>query len=171
LEWTKLSDLTKNSKYARLAQKAEQTLLDPQPISAEPFPGLVGAEIDIYTGQFQPSMTSWGEGSDSFYEYLLKTYLYDTKAFIKYKERWVIAADSTINHLGSSPEGHPDITFLGQYDGKTGMLIPESGHMDCFAGGNFLLGGRTLNETKYKDFGLVSVSSFALENLLIVRRN
>jgi Glycosyl hydrolase family 47 len=86
-------------------------------------------------------------------------YVYDNQAFLKNKERWVKAADSTISHLASSPEGHPDITFLGQYDGKSGLLVPKSGHMDCFAGGNFLLGGIALNDTKYTDFGLVNRAS------------
>jgi mannosyl-oligosaccharide alpha-1,2-mannosidase len=129
--------------------------LNPQPKSAEAFPGLVGTEVDIVTGQFQPGTASWGGSSDSFYEYLLKTYAYDNQAFLKYGERWTLAADSTMKYLASSPEGRPDITFLGQYDGRTGVFIPESGHMECFAGGNFLLGGLILNKTEYMDFGLV----------------
>jgi mannosyl-oligosaccharide alpha-1,2-mannosidase len=156
LEWTKLSDLAQEPRYAKLAQDAEEFLLNPKPIGAEPFPGLVGTEVDIITGHFQPGILSWGGSSDSFYEYLLKMYLYDTQAFLKYKERWIRAADSSMKHLASSPAGHPNITFLGQYDTKAGVFVPSSGHMECFAGGNFLLGGSILNETKYTDFGLVS---------------
>lgn len=126
------------------------------------FPGLVGTELDILTGKFQIGTASWGGGADSFYEYLLKTYMYDTRNFIRYKERWVKAADSTMEHLASNPEGYPDITFLGQYDGKSGLFIPESGHMACFAAGNFLLGGLVLNSSRYTDFGLVSDNTFAL---------
>jgi mannosyl-oligosaccharide alpha-1,2-mannosidase len=171
LEWTKLSDLTKDSKYAEMAQKAEHTLLLPQPLSAEIFPGLVGPEIDIHNGWIQPSTASWGGGSDSFYEYLLKVYLYDRNTFGEYKARWVSAADSTIEHLASSPEGHPDITFLGQYDGVANVFVPQSGQLECFAGGNFLLGGITLKESKYMDFGLVGMSLLALDYLLKVLRN
>jgi mannosyl-oligosaccharide alpha-1,2-mannosidase len=165
LEWTKLSDLTKDQRYAKLAQNAEDYLLDPQPQAAEPFPGLVGTEIDIVTGQFQPGVASWGGSSDSFYEYLLKIYMLDPQTFLKYKERWILAADSTIKYLASSPEEHPDITFLGQYNGTSGVFVPESGHMECFAGGNFLLGGMALNETKYADFGLVSREPTAFNKL------
>lgn len=151
--------MTKDPKYAQLAQKSEEVLLDPQPKTAEPFPGLIGTEVDVRTGLFQPGMASWGGSSDSFYEYLLKIYMYDTGAFATYKDRWIQAADSTIKHLASTPAGHPDITFLGQHDGKIGKLVPISGHMECFAGGNFLLGGFVLNETRYVDFGLVSIVS------------
>jgi mannosyl-oligosaccharide alpha-1,2-mannosidase len=166
LEWTKLSDLTKDSRYGNLTQKAEDVLLDPRPKSAEPFPGLVGTHVDIVTGQFQPGVSSWGGSSDSFYEYLLKIYLYDTKMFSKYRERWVAAADSTIDHLASTPVGHPDITFLGQYDAQAGVFIPLSGHMECFAGGNFLLGGLALEEQRYTNFGLVSKRIYASRHLL-----
>lgn len=152
----KLSDLTKDPKYAQLGQQAENVLLDPQPKTAEPFPGLVGTVVDVRTGLFEPGIASWGGSSDSFYEYLLKTYMYDTGTFSRYKERWIQAAESTIKHLASSPAGHPDITFLGQHDGEIGELVPISGHMECFAGGNFILGGFVLNETRYTDFGLVS---------------
>jgi mannosyl-oligosaccharide alpha-1,2-mannosidase len=166
LEWTKLSDLTKDPKYGKLAQRAEEVLLEPQPKSAELFPGLIGTEIDIVTGNFQLGTASWGGGADSFYEYLLKMYLYDTHAFLKYKDRWVQAADSTMKHLASRPEGHHNITFLGQYDGKAGVLLPESGHMACFAGGNFLLGGLALDDSSYTTFGLVSESNCTLYQLL-----
>ncbi|KAL9117382.1 MAG: hypothetical protein Q9187_006083, partial [Circinaria calcarea] len=50
LEWTHLSDLTGDSQYASLSQKAESYLLNPRPASSEPFPGLVGSNIDIDTG-------------------------------------------------------------------------------------------------------------------------
>jgi mannosyl-oligosaccharide alpha-1,2-mannosidase len=171
LEWTKLSDLIKDPTYAKLAQRAEDSLLNPQPKSAERFPGLVPTKIDISTGRFQPGTASWGSAADSFYEYLLKFYLYDPEAYFKYKERWVLAADSSIEHLASSPEGHPDLTFLGEYDGQEGLLIPSSGHMQCYAGGNFLLGGMILDKSKYTDFGLVSKSAHVLRSNSNLDRN
>jgi mannosyl-oligosaccharide alpha-1,2-mannosidase len=154
----KLTELTKISKFGALSQNAEKYLLNPRPPAAEAFPGIVGSEVNIVTGEFQSSSASWGGSSDSFYEYLLKIYLYDARAFVRYKDRWVTAANSTITHLASNPKGYPDITFLGRYDGVSGMLVPESGHMECFAGGNFMLGGLALNEPTYTEFGLVSGS-------------
>jgi len=160
LEWTRLSDLTQDQKYAKLSQSAEEILLNPKPKSSEPFPGLVGTNVDVVAGKFLDSKVSWGGSCDSFYEYLLKMYVYDAQSFGKYKDRWVLAADSTMKYLASSPQRRPDITFLGEFDGEAGTCVPESGHMQCFAGGNFLLGGMVLNETKYTDFGLVSHETF-----------
>lgn len=72
LEWTHLSDLTGNDTYGALTQKAESYLLHPQPAVSEPWPGLVGTNIDISNGRFVDSAGGWNGGDDSFYEYLIK---------------------------------------------------------------------------------------------------
>ncbi|EEP82278.1 mannosyl-oligosaccharide 1,2-alpha-mannosidase [Uncinocarpus reesii 1704] len=152
LEWTRLSDLTNSAEYAKLVQRAESHLLNPKPSSAEPFPGLIGQNLDINTGLFQDDYVSWGGGSDSFYEYLIKMYVYDQKRFGKYKDRWVAAAESTMEHLKSSPSHRPDLTFVATYSRGTYSL--QSGHLNCFNGGNFLLGGQVLGRGDFTDFGL-----------------
>lgn len=149
---TRLSDLTGNPEYARLTQHAESYLLDPQPSSSEPFPGLIGRHVNLESGLFEDDIVDWGGGSDSFYEYLLKMYVYDKKRFGYYKDRWVAAAESTIKHLKFSPAPRPDLTFVGSYSkGRYGL---SSGHLNCFNGGNFLLGGQVLGRSDFKDFGL-----------------
>jgi len=155
LEWAKLSNLLNNSTYEDLTQKAQSHLMNPAPKDMERFTGLVPIEIDIVSGSFLNSLVTWGSSADSFYEYLLKMYVYDPKSFGHYKDRWVQAADSTIKHLASSPKSLPDIAFIAKY--KNNRFIPESGHLECFAGGNFILGGTVLGESKYTDFGLVSL--------------
>jgi len=87
LEWTRLSDLTGNSTYANLAQKGESYLLNPTPASGEPFPGLLGSKVSLQTGQFMDSSGGWGGGTDSFYEYLIKMYVYDPTRFGNYRDR------------------------------------------------------------------------------------
>ncbi|THC95625.1 hypothetical protein EYZ11_004887 [Aspergillus tanneri] len=156
LEWTRLSDLTGDDEYANLSQKAESHLLDPQPKEAQPFPGLVGSSIDIRTGKFANAQVSWNGGADSFYEYLIKMYVYDPKRFGKYKERWIAAAKSTIEHLASNSETRPDLTFLASYN--NGNLGLSSQHLTCFDGGNFLLGGTVLDREDFIDFGLKLVN-------------
>ena len=152
LEWTRLSDLTGNQEYARLSQKAQEYLLHPQPASSEPFPGLVGHNIDLTSGNFTDGSVSWNGGSDSFYEYLIKMYVYDPKRFGFYKERWLQAAHSTIKHLQSHPSSQPNLTFLASYD--KGKYDLSSGHLTCFDGGSFLLGGTVLDDQELVQFGL-----------------
>lgn len=129
LEWTHLSDLTGNPLYGQLAQKGESYLLNPTG-SPEAWPGLVGTYVSTGNGQFQDSNGSWSALSDSFYEYLIKMYLYDPDTFGEYKDRWVLAADSTIAHLASHPTSRQDLTFLSQYSGQT--TSPQSGHCKLF---------------------------------------
>ncbi|PLN80649.1 mannosyl-oligosaccharide alpha-1,2-mannosidase 1B [Aspergillus taichungensis] len=157
MEWTRLSDLTRDAQYARLSQKAESYLLDPKPATGEPFPGLVGNGIYIENGTFADGRVSWNGGDDSFYEYLIKMYVYDPERFAKYKDRWVVAAESTMKHLASHPESRPDLTFLASSNnGKLGLT---SQHLTCFDGGSFLLGGSLLDREDFVQFGLDLVNA------------
>ncbi len=149
--------MTGDPQYAQLSQEAESYLLKPQnPSLGEPFPGLLGTNVDINTGDFTDSSGGWSGGDDSFYEYLLKMYVYDASRFGAYKDRWTTAADSTIAHLASHPSSRPDLTFVAQYQGTD--LVFESQHLTCFDGGNFLLGGKVLGRQDYIDFGLALVN-------------
>lgn len=152
LEWTRLSDLTGSSEYGDLAQKGESYLLSPKPSTSEPFPGLLGRIINIDTGLFQDDKVSWGGGSDSFYEYLIKMYVYDSEKFEKYKDRWVTAVESTIKHLKSTSSSKPGLTFVSEYSG--GKYSHTAGHLTCFHGGNIILGGQILGRRDFVNFGL-----------------
>ncbi|KAI9750233.1 MAG: hypothetical protein M4579_006552 [Chaenotheca gracillima] len=155
LEWTRLSDLTGDDEYATLSQKGESYLLKPEPSTSEPFPGLVGTNVNISNGQFADATGGWNGGDDSFYEYLIKMFIYDPTRFETYKDRWIAAADSTIASLASHPSSRPDITFLSSFVGTS--LVNSSEHLTCFDGGNFLLGGTVLDRQDYIDFGLALV--------------
>jgi mannosyl-oligosaccharide alpha-1,2-mannosidase len=155
LEWTRLSNITGDKQYATLVNKSMTYLLDPEPEN-EPFPGIVGTWLNINSGQFTDTWVSWGAGGDSFYEYLLKMYIYSPSHFHRNLERWILAADSTIANLTLTPP-RTNLNFLTQASGTN--LDHQSGHLQCFAGGNFILGGQVLNITRYIDFGLVLTAS------------
>ena len=129
LEWTHLSDLLGDDEYAQLTQKAESYLLNPSPHTSEPFPGLIGTNVNISTGQFLDAFGGWVGGDDSFYEYLIKMYVYDPSRFASYKDRWTAAADSTIQHLASHPSSRPDLTFVAEFNNTE--LIYQSEHCEC----------------------------------------
>lgn len=90
MEWSRLSDLTGNTTYTELAQKGESYLINPQSqpgVNGQPFPGMLGTDVDIATGLFVDSVGGWNGGDDSFYEYLLKSYVYDPSRYGTYKDR------------------------------------------------------------------------------------
>ncbi|KAG6008070.1 hypothetical protein E4U54_008747 [Claviceps lovelessii] len=157
LEWTRLSDLSGNKTYAELVERAERYLLRPTG-KPEAWPGLIGTFVSTKNGTFLDSQGGWGGGDDSFYEYLIKMYVYDPEAYGEYKDRWVAAVDSTIDHLLSHPTSRKDLTFLSGYNGK--KTNPSSGHLASFAGGNFILGGIVLNHDKYKNIGIHLTESY-----------
>ncbi|KAF4595784.1 mannosyl-oligosaccharide alpha-1,2-mannosidase precursor [Ophiocordyceps camponoti-floridani] len=157
LEWTRLSDLTGNQTYAKLAHKAELHLLHPRG-SPEPWPGLVGSTISLSDGTFVNSAGGWSGGTDSFYEYLIKMYQYDPRTYGFYRDRWVLAAQSTMAHLASHPTTRPDVTYLMQYSST--RTEPISSHLASFAGGNFILGGVILNNDAFARFGLELAESY-----------
>ncbi len=113
--------------------------------------------MNINTGSFEDSFGGWNGGTDSFYEYLVKMYVYDPARFGRYKNHWIRAADSSIAHLASHPSTRPDLTYLAVFSDQT--LLHDSSHLACFDGGNFILGGLVLKEQKYLDFGLELVDS------------
>ena len=111
LEWQHLSDLTGDPTYGDLVQKAETYLLNPMPEANEPFPGLVGTTVNISNGVFLDATGGWNGGDDSFYEYLIKMYVYDSSRYSNYSDRWIIAADSTIKHLTSNRKSNFEPRF------------------------------------------------------------
>lgn len=85
----------------------------------------MGTNVDLKTGLFQDASGGWVGGDDSFYEYLIKMYVYDSAKYSKYKDRWILAADSSIAHLASHPSTRPDVTFLAEFDGQTRIFQSE----------------------------------------------
>jgi mannosyl-oligosaccharide alpha-1,2-mannosidase len=158
MEWVRLSDLSGNATYGKLAEKAESYLLNPSPAWSEPWPGLLGMDINVTTGEFLDAHGGWVGGADSFYEYLIKMFIYDPDRYSTYKDRWILAADSTIQHLTSHPITRPDITFVASYTNQTLNLVSQ--HLAGFAGGNFILAGQVLGRQDYIDYGLALTNAW-----------
>jgi mannosyl-oligosaccharide alpha-1,2-mannosidase len=152
LEWQRLSDLTGDPHFGALAAKGESYLLNPQPVYNEPWPGLVGTTVNISTGQFTDASGGWVGGDDSGYEYMIKMFVYDAQRYAHYRDRWLLAADSSIRHLTSHPSTQMNTTFLAEYNNQT--LILSSQHLACFDGGNFILGGLVTKNQTLTNFGI-----------------
>lgn len=72
---------------------------------------------------------------DSFYEYLIKIWLYKDRTDTKILDTYLKAMEAIRKKLvAKSPGGH---TYLGEYSG--GNLQPRMGHLACFSGGVFAL--------------------------------
>ncbi|EWZ36098.1 hypothetical protein FOZG_11862 [Fusarium oxysporum Fo47] len=158
LEWTRLSDLTGNQTYAKLAQRAQDHLIHPKTKQSFTLPGLIGTYVKLKDGYFGDYQAGWGGGSDSYYEYLIKMYAYDSVAFAEYGDSWIQAAESSMLYLASSPSTRPDLTFLGEMRGNT--MIPISSHLASVCGGSLILGGLLLQNQTFVDFGVKLSESY-----------
>jgi mannosyl-oligosaccharide alpha-1,2-mannosidase len=154
LEWTRLSDMVNVLDFANLTQHAEEYLLHPKykNVTIQPLPGLRGTNIDLRTGAFLDAVGGWGGGDDSYYEYLIKMFVYDPVHFSNYKDEWLQAVESSASsEISSHPYSRPDLTFLAKWDGQDAIL--KSGHLACFAGGNWILGGLVLGNQTLIELG------------------
>lgn len=156
-EWHRLSDLTGDPSYRTLADRAESHLINPHPAPKYPF--LVGGTIDFISGNFTTFDAGWQSGIDSFYEYLIKTYIYNPASTpAAYRDFWLGAANSTLENLALHPFEHEELTFITQLD-NDGNFRWYMDDYACFAGGNLLLGGKYLNQPKLMDLGLAVTDS------------
>ena len=157
LEWQRLSDLTGDAEYGTLATIGESHILHPKPSYNEPWPGLLGTRMNLTTGLFVDADGGWAGRDDSGYEYMIKMYAYNTEKNRIYKDRWLLAADSSMKYLASQSPTQHNATWLARYNNHT--LASTSDHLACFAGGNFILGGMVTNNRTLQDFGLLLTDS------------
>lgn len=79
-------------------------------------------------------------------------YAYDPERYSNYSQRWIAAADSTIDYLLSSPSSRHDLAMAAAFDGQ--QLRNYSEGLACFIGGNFILGSSLLKNRHYLEPGL-----------------
>jgi mannosidase alpha-like ER degradation enhancer 1 len=86
LEFGMLSYLTKNPIYENVARKAANSLFARRNNQT----GLLGNELNVHTGEWLGTMSGLGAGLDSYFEYILKSYvLFDQQDdFERYEEAY-----------------------------------------------------------------------------------
>ncbi|KAI1787579.1 glycoside hydrolase, partial [Ganoderma leucocontextum] len=140
LEWSRLA-YTGNDKYRTLAESAPK-----------PLPGFPAQGIDPTTSKPVGAHVTWGGGSDSYLEYLIKyARLTNTNDSI-FADNWATAVDSSIRTLlRTSTVGN--WTYLADQD-DSGTIRYIGSHLACFMAGNWIMGGRLLNNQTIVNLGL-----------------
>ncbi|KAF9286556.1 hypothetical protein BGZ68_002799 [Mortierella alpina] len=137
LEFRKLSQLSNIDKYRDIAQRNSDylALLNPR------VPGLYPAYFDPNAGVAHDYVASFGSLSDSFYEYLLKTFLLTGDE--QFKNLYISSVEAMHAHLISRPHRRSNSQLvLGVYDTATDTLVPKMDHLSCFAPGLLAMGAR-----------------------------
>ncbi|KII87574.1 glycoside hydrolase family 47 protein [Plicaturopsis crispa FD-325 SS-3] len=147
LEYDLLSKYTGNQTYIQLAEKAVRAIIALE----DPIPGLPAQGISPDSGKFVGDYVTWGGGTDSYLEYLIKYPRLTNTDDNTFVDAWALAVDTSIKTLlRTSTVGN--WTYLGDFTNKT--LLHVASHLECFHGGNWILGGKMLNNQTIIDIGL-----------------
>ncbi|XP_039264483.1 mannosyl-oligosaccharide 1,2-alpha-mannosidase IA-like [Styela clava] len=112
--------------------------------------GLYFNYLNPKTGAWGTRHASVGALGDSFYEYLLKTWLLSGKVDEDARKMYDAAVTAIESNMVKKSAG--GLTYLGEY--KNSRVEPKMGHLTCFAGGMFALGAKgSKDEKHYIDLG------------------
>jgi len=138
LEFRFLSRATKKPMYAEKVNRVFDLLADKQPPNGL-YPLYVQQDIPEVELDKLAKSTLGGNG-DSFYEYMLKTWIQGGKKEGKYRKMFDKAMDGAHNELvqKSSPDG---LTYVA--DLQSNHLDHKMDHLACFMGGLWALGAYT----------------------------
>nr|XP_022288303.1 mannosyl-oligosaccharide 1,2-alpha-mannosidase IA-like [Crassostrea virginica]XP_022288510.1 mannosyl-oligosaccharide 1,2-alpha-mannosidase IA-like [Crassostrea virginica] len=145
LEFVYLSEISGNTVYRDKVMKIREVLN-----SIEKPNGLYPNYLNPKTGRWGQSHTAIGALGDSFYEYLIKSWLQSGKKDKMAKKMYDEAVQAIADKLVKvSPGG---LTYVAEY--KSGRLENKMDHLGCFAGGMFALGAKySDDEEKYMNLG------------------
>ncbi|KAG9126786.1 maturation of Asn-linked oligosaccharides protein [Ceratobasidium sp. 392] len=133
LEWAKLSDYTGNQTYRQLTEKSMFRIGN----NSAPLPGLPAQGIDPSTGKPVGDYITWGGGSDSYFEYLIKYGRLTNNKNPVWTSRWLTAVDSSIRYLAQTAVNTtvPNLLYLGDYTGGksyVGSVAPGPQDLDYY---------------------------------------
>ncbi|KAH7153426.1 glycoside hydrolase [Dactylonectria macrodidyma] len=156
LEFTRLSQLTGDSKFYDAADRVTQFLARAQNHSM--LPGMWPVTLDFEHEQVRDGSFSLGALADSLYEYLPKMHALLGGLDPTFETMYRTAMDVVERNLLFRPmlADQADVLFAGDVhftEQGDAFLVTESQHLSCFAGGMFALGGRLVADTHHVDLG------------------
>lgn len=148
LEWSTLSKYTGNNTYRQLTVDTFKHLAE----NPAPLPGLPAQDIDPSTGEPFGGYVTWGGGSDSYFEYLIKYARLSNTDDNTFANAWRTAVDSSISTLArTSTVGNH--LYMADFD-ENRQIRHVGSHLECFMAGNWLLGGKLINNATIVDIAL-----------------
>ncbi|KAI8089834.1 glycoside hydrolase [Halteromyces radiatus] len=106
--------------------------------------GLYPHLINPDTGHPVGDYITWGGMADSFYEYIIKQYVFSNGQDTQKKEMAIQAVQGLQKFLLQSPKDYDDIAFLANIN--NGIMTPLMDELACFAPSVLLLSARWIEE-------------------------
>ncbi|NWS11144.1 MA1C1 mannosidase, partial [Pachyramphus minor] len=139
LEFLHLSELSGNPVFAEKASASHLVLN-----RVEKPQGLYPNFLSPVTGNWVQHHVSIGGLGDSFYEYLIKSWLMSDKKDLEAKKMYDDALEAIEKHLVKKSAG--GLTYIAEWRG--GILDHKMGHLACFSGGMIALGAEDAGEER-----------------------
>ncbi|KAJ2666391.1 hypothetical protein IW148_000875 [Coemansia sp. RSA 1199] len=141
LEYWKLSELTGDPVYHETAQRVVD-LLDK---ADKPHKGLYPIWVNIETGKLESGSITFGGMGDSWYEYMLKQYIYSRREHDQYRRMYEESIDSMKELMIGRSIYNPDMYYVGDLDSTATNFSPRYQHLTCFVPGMLALGSKALD--------------------------
>ncbi|NXY38109.1 MA1C1 mannosidase, partial [Pomatorhinus ruficollis] len=142
LEFLHLSELSGNPVFAEKASNPQPGLRVLNRV--EKPQGLYPNFLSPVTGSWVQHHVSIGGLGDSFYEYLIKSWLMSDKKDSEAKKMYDDALEAIEKHLVKKSAG--GLTYIAEWRG--GILDHKMGHLACFSGGMIALGAEHAQEER-----------------------
>ncbi|KAJ1890875.1 hypothetical protein LPJ66_007232 [Kickxella alabastrina] len=145
LEFFRLSQLTHDPVYHKAAQRVYDVLLDrnqPKKGTTYSVPGLYPIFIDINSGKFLAGKPNLGGGSDSFYEYLIKTWALSGFKMQRSLDMWQESLKGIKKYIVT--RGSDKNMYMGIGDDEGLDSISDT--FTCFFPGTLALAARLLDD-------------------------
>ncbi|XP_030074651.1 mannosyl-oligosaccharide 1,2-alpha-mannosidase IC isoform X1 [Microcaecilia unicolor] len=143
LEFLQLSQVSGNPLFTEKVMNVRQVLK-----RIEKPHGLYPNFLSPVSGNWVQHHVSVGGLGDSFYEYLIKSWLMSAKTDSEAKEMYYKALEAIeVNLIKKSAGG---LTYIAEWRG--GILDHKMGHLACFSGGMIALGAEDAEEEKQQHY-------------------
>ncbi|ORZ21093.1 glycoside hydrolase [Absidia repens] len=139
LEFTRLSQITGDWKYHNIGQRVYNSLDTMKLLHPGLYPHLINPE----TGAPASSFVTWGGMGDSFYEYLIKQYIFSQSKDDHKKKMMTDSVDALKRYMMQSPKNHDDLLFISSL--QEGIDLPVMDELACFAPSALLLSARFID--------------------------
>ncbi|KAA1127639.1 Mannosyl-oligosaccharide 1,2-alpha-mannosidase IB [Puccinia graminis f. sp. tritici] len=145
LEFNRLSHWTGNNSYRARADESSRHIMNNPPA----FPGRYSPSLTSANGPPVREIVRWADQLNSFLEYGIKYWQLVGEPAMYYMKFWQDSVDSLIEHLLQWSPGNNQ-PYLAGYSQARGGQQSDMFQLGCFAPGNWMLGGKLLqNEAIY----------------------
>lgn len=145
LEFTYLSTVTGDDTYRKIVERIEAFLEEKEKPN-----GLYPSWLDPQTGDWDSAESTLGGLGDSFYEYLLKSWILSGKTDENSKKMFDNAMTGVMKYMVKTTPDH--FTYLS---GVVGIMPNhQMEHLSCFAGGLFALASNTSIDSNFSYLNL-----------------